>query len=256
MTDKNASLEKAAREIAQKTTPRKEAPSGTSLEAKIARASIDVGAFLPDKDNSQFNYKYISADQIAARAGDALAREGVVIFPEVVDVKIDSSQTPKGGGIFVANVALVFHIRASDVEPTLGFDLLWRSVGVDFATPDKALAKAITTGVKYFTMKLLQIGVGNEDGEHENAPEIQTHAKPENAGDLDLDVVAKSITSQSLFYKACMKYFAIGKVGVQLALDNLEPAAWQKAQPGRTVKDALQRVLDSSIAERERDLFD
>lgn len=254
MTDKNASLEKAAREIAQKTTPRKEAPSGTSLEAKIARASIDVGAFLPDKDNSQFNYKYISADQIAARAGDALAREGVVIFPEVVDVKIDSSQTPKGGGIFVANVALVFHIRASDVEPTLGFDLLWRSVGVDFATPDKALAKAITTGVKYFTMKLLQIGVGNEDGEHENAPE--TSAPTPKSDSENLDAIAKSITSQTAFYKACQTFFSIGKAGVMLALDGLEPAAWQKAKPGRSVKEALQRVLDSSIAERENDLAD
>jgi hypothetical protein len=48
----------------------------------------------------------------------------------------------------------------------------WTGSGVDYATPDKALYKAMTSGHKYFVMKLFMIGVGNEDGEHENYEEI------------------------------------------------------------------------------------
>jgi hypothetical protein len=47
----------------------------------------------------------------------------------------------------------------------------WYGHGVDYQSPDKATYKAITTGQKYFEMKLLHVSVGNPDGEHENMDE-------------------------------------------------------------------------------------
>jgi hypothetical protein len=247
MSDPNEALSKAALEIAQRTTPRKAAPIGDTLEAKIARASIDVGEFLPDRDN-QGKYTYISADQIMRRCGDALAREGVVIFTEVSNLElsfVEKAKTP----FHVAKINLEILISAGGEEHRA---ISWQSVGVDYTTPDKALAKAITTGVKYFLMKLLSIGIGNEDGEHEQrSDDSQGSAKREEDS---LATTARTIKSESQFYEACEKIFGVDRRGVVEALDGMKPGAWQKAQKGRTVREALQRVLDASIAERESEI--
>lgn len=247
MSDPNESLSKAALELAQRTTARKAAPIGDTIEAKIARASIDVGEFLPDRDN-QGKYTYISADQIMRRCGDALAREGVVIFTEVRDLELS----------FVEKAKTPFHVARINLEITISAGgeerraISWQSVGVDYATPDKALAKAITTGVKYFLMKLLSIGVGNEDGEHEqHRDDGQSSAKRE---DDSLAATAREIKSESQFYEVCQRLFGVERVNVVKALDGMKPGAWQKAHKGRTIREALQRVLDASIAERENEI--
>lgn len=260
---KDEALAKKAIDLAQKTTPRKEAPTGSTLEERIARASIDVGSFLPDRNNDQGNYSYVSADQIARRGGDALAREGVVIFPAITHYDVEIRETPKGTSRFcVAKVDLRMIVSCGPEEGISRMSFAWASVGVDYTSPDKAIAKAITTGVKYFTMKLLQIGVGNEDGEHEITVEARDPEEPKprqkpttpeqpttppDSVDL-LDAIVKTLKTQSDFYEACKRNFAISKQGVIDALGGLEPAAWQKAEKGRSLRSALQIVLDYSIA--------
>jgi len=244
-TPKDEILAKRADEVAKLTTARKESPSGSTLDDKIARASIDVGAFLPDRTNEQANYQYVSADQIARRAGDALAREGVVIYPEIKDATVEIQETPKGNSRFcVARVSFVMHISAGDAAEQKR-DLRWISLGVDYSSPDKAIAKAITTGVKYFSMKLLQVGIGNDDGEHENPPAREEARKP--IGDLDLENVAREIKSPGAFFDATLRYFSVNKDDTMKALDGLSPRTWVSSKEGRTIQSALQRVLDYSI---------
>lgn len=133
------------------------------LALKIAKASIEVGKFSADKKNKEQNYEYISADQVLDRAGNALAKVGVVVFPTITgtDIKVVERQgkTPR----IDANVA--FEMLVTDGEKE--FKAEWVGYGSDYATPDKAIYKAVTSGHKYFLMKLLNIGIGNEDGEHE-----------------------------------------------------------------------------------------
>jgi len=259
MTDKD-SLAKKASEIAQRTTAKKEAPAGKGIVERIARASIDVGSFLPDRDNTHQNYKYISANQIADRCGDALAREGVVILPDITSLELFAIETSKGTKMHSAKIEILFHVSTDTKEDTL--NLRWYSVGVDSASPDKALAKAITTGMKYFTMKLLQVGVGNEDAEHENHSDedpqrdLDGNRLPVKVEELELDKIASQIKTEKDFLKACRRYMNVGTVEAVEALGDFAPAAWLKAQKGRTIREALQRVLDYSITEAERDLAD
>ena len=56
----------------------------TTLAKKIAAASKAVGSLTADKRNMQQNYDYISADKILERAGNALADQGVTIFPAII----------------------------------------------------------------------------------------------------------------------------------------------------------------------------
>ena len=138
-----------------------------TLISKIAGASIKVGALATDKRNAQQGYDYISADKVLERAGDALAAAGVVIVPSIVSEVTEAVKTDKGGTRYDSIVH--FGMIVTDGETQL--EMPWCGRGSDYSVPDKAMYKAITSGHKYFLMKLLNVGVGNEDGEHESEPQ-------------------------------------------------------------------------------------
>jgi hypothetical protein len=140
--------------------------NAATLAGKIAQASMDVGSFKADKTNLDQKYSYISADQVLSRAGDALARNGVVIFPSISEPVIATVERQGKSPRIDAHVLFVMLITDGEKEMSIA----WHGYGSDYMTPDKAVYKAITSGHKYFLMKLLNIGVGNEDGEHEMPP--------------------------------------------------------------------------------------
>lgn len=139
-----------------------------TLAAKIAAASLKVGALKADKQNTHQNYWYISADKILERAGDALANEGICVVPTIIredTVQVDYTDS-YGKSKSRFDTAIFFDMILSDGESQMIAP--WCGRGSDSSSPDKALYKAITSGHKYFLAKLLNIGVGNEDGEHED----------------------------------------------------------------------------------------
>jgi hypothetical protein len=138
-----------------------------TLAAKVVKASHEVGALATDKKNPQGNYDYISSDKILQRAGDALANNGLSLVPSITSATVESYRTnEQSKPYWCANVSMVMTL--SDGETTLEYP--WHGMGTDYTVADKAFFKAITGGHKYFLMKLLNIGVGNEDGEHEAPP--------------------------------------------------------------------------------------
>ena len=140
-----------------------------SLTSKIAAASKRVGGRLAtDKTNKEQGYQYLSADAILSAGGQALAEEGVVIFPSVIDWAVNQFMTDKGKTRYDARVNYVFTVAADDEAK----DFVWVGLGSDYTVPDKAYYKAVTSGHKYFVAKLLNVGAFNEDGEHEQAEDI------------------------------------------------------------------------------------
>lgn len=135
-----------------------------TLARKIALASQEVGYLSADKRNKDQNYDYISADQVLQRAGDALAKYGVTIFPSITSTEVNV--TERQGKTPRIDAQVIFLMVVTDGKDKI--ECGWTGYGSDYATPDKAVYKAITSGHKYFEMKLLNIGIGNEDGEHEN----------------------------------------------------------------------------------------
>ena len=142
-------------------------PDKLTLAARIAQASIDVGEFTADKINPEQNYRYISADAVLARGGNALAKNGVAVIPSVTDAMIAVvDRGPNKSPRQDARVTFCMTITDGEKEVTA----IWYGFGSDYSVPDKAIYKAVTSGHKYFLMKLLNIGAGNDDGEHEGEP--------------------------------------------------------------------------------------
>jgi hypothetical protein len=149
--------------------------------SKIVKASVEVGALSPDKTNTAQNYSYISADKILERAGNALSANGVAVIPAITEestTQVDYTDS-YGKAKMRFDAVIRFTMTLTDGETQM--DMAWCGRGTDFASPDKALYKAITSGHKYFLAKLLNIGIGNEDGEHEEEP-AQDNTKASRQG--------------------------------------------------------------------------
>lgn len=141
------------------------------LYARIAIVSKEVGSLLPDKKNLEQRYDYISADKILERAGDAMAKHGLVVIPSILDsdVKVITYTKTYSGKVeekWRLDAEIYFEMTVADSDGN-AIAQKWVGRGSDYSTPDKALYKAITSGHKYFLMKLFNVGIGNEDGEHE-----------------------------------------------------------------------------------------
>jgi hypothetical protein len=157
----------------------------TNIYAKIAKVSKAVGSLEADKRNQQARYDYISADKILSVAGKAMADSGLVVIPTVISQTVYEMTSGSGKKFYDAEIAFVMIV--SDGGDTT-IEALWIGRGSDYTVPDKAVYKAITSGHKYFLMKLFNIGVGNEDGEHESvqvgncaetSPQAQAERKPD-----------------------------------------------------------------------------
>jgi hypothetical protein len=139
----------------------------TTLAARIAKASKELGgALAPDKQNKQGGgYWYVTADKILDKAGGALADNGIAVIPAVVGYDVNGGQANSGAKSFVVTVNFMMTITDGETQ----MDIPWVGMGVDYSAVDKALYKAITSGHKYFLMKLLNVGAGDEnnDSEHE-----------------------------------------------------------------------------------------
>lgn len=146
---------------------------------KIAQAALEVGGKLSaDKTNKEQNYTYISADKILSVCGQALANQGVMVIPSLGEHDTTlyeyTNNYGKPARRYDCRVNFIFTI--SDGEKSM--QQAWIGMGSDYAVPDKALYKAVTSGHKYFLMKLLCVGAGNEDSEHEDDKPAQGNGKP------------------------------------------------------------------------------
>jgi len=135
-----------------------------NLAQKIAAARNKLGSLKPDKTNKDQGYNYISADKMLERGGDVLAEYGIAIIPSVVETILTPVERQGKSPRIDASLKMTFQVTDGDTA----YLAEWVGCGSDYVTPDKAIYKAITSGHKYFLMKLLNVGVGNEDAEHEN----------------------------------------------------------------------------------------
>lgn len=142
--------------------------SEPQLINKLVKAALEVGGKLKaDKTNKDQNYNYVSADKILSICGQALFSQGIAVLPEISTNTMTTTDRGNGKARYDCIVDFIFKI--TDGETTLSEK--WLGMGSDYMVPDKALYKAMTSGHKYFLMKLLCIGEGNEDGEHEGEDE-------------------------------------------------------------------------------------
>lgn len=143
------------------------------LSGLISKAMLGIGSLAADRRNEHDGYTYISSDKILEEMGKTLGGLNVAVIPGVTNVLVERYDREQGKVMWCANVSMQMTVKAGEEEITVP----WFGAGVDYRVPDKAVYKAITSGHSYFLRKLLMVGVGNEDGEHE-VPKGTTKKSP------------------------------------------------------------------------------
>jgi hypothetical protein len=138
------------------------------LYARIAKVTaLLAGKLRADKTHEQQRYSYLSADQILQEVGNAMADNGLAVVPGVTGSQSELLEPVNKKPFYNSTVTFIMYV--SDIDGNV-FETPWVGMGADYTAPDKATYKAITSGHKYFLMKLFNIGIGNMDSEHDAEP--------------------------------------------------------------------------------------
>lgn len=149
------------------------------MSNNISKAMLNIGSLEADARNQHDNYDYISADKILERVGKVLGNLEITVIPAAKDVDIKVYNYTDSYGNDKTMYSAVISMEMTIIDGDFQLVVPWVGSGVDYRVPDKAVYKAITSGHKYFLTKLLMIGVGNEDSEHEPQTRPEPASKPE-----------------------------------------------------------------------------
>jgi len=141
----------------------------TTLTGKILLAAQMInGSMKNDSENAEKGYSYVSANQVIDICGGSLLENGVMLIPEIIGQEIRQTEYINRSGVKMSifDAAVNFHMHLSDGQDEM--IISWMGSGIDYSAPDKAFYKAVTSGHKYFLMKLLMVATGNTDSEHES----------------------------------------------------------------------------------------
>ena len=143
-----------------------------ALAQKIVKVMKELRAVPKTGYNQQQGYEYIESDVLLQMVGDAMAKHGLAIIPEIGHVEhemLEGDRRP----IFVTKVTINFTVVDADSGEST--TITWHGFALD--TFDKGLYKAITGAHKYMLLKLFAIGAGGEDPEQQDVPIPQNARK-------------------------------------------------------------------------------
>jgi len=146
------------------------------IAQKVAKVMTAVRKLSKDGDNKFDNYKYITGDQAFEKLGGAMAEAGLVALPTIIEVTTDTVPTKSG-----SQYRTVIHgqITLADADSSDTWTSDWYGEGTDRG--DKSINKAMTAMMKYYLLRLFQIGSGDDadaDSPEEPHPRGTTSQAP------------------------------------------------------------------------------
>jgi ERF superfamily protein len=158
-----------------------EAPK-SSLAAKMAAIMGDVPTMIKAGNNTQQNYKYVTAEDVKAAVRPLFKKHRVALFSKILSVERTTSTNKNGTTIVNVVANMVFTLVDGDTGETM--DCPW--VGEANDTADKAVNKAATAGEKYWLTNTLMLSTSEPDADEEDIP---TPARIEYISATRLDVL-------------------------------------------------------------------
>lgn len=131
---------------------------------KLARIMAQMPNLQPAGFNQHFRYHFIKDTQVSAAVRPRMAREGLIVIPNVLEEKSVELTTSRGGKSQLTKL----HIEFTIIDAESGDSITGSGYGYGDDAGDKGANKAFTSAMKYWLMKLFQIGGEDdlEDDEH------------------------------------------------------------------------------------------
>ena len=136
------------------------------MPAEIAKAikqvAESVEGLIADQDNKFANYRFVSHDQIKAKAGKLMAKFGLIIVADEVSCEVREKS------LHCEYAFWIYHETGAEYGP------IKRTVQVS-ASGAQAYGSAASYAQKYFIRDLFQIPTGEQDADND-----QKHPLPES----------------------------------------------------------------------------
>lgn len=147
----------------------------------ISKILADVEAISKEKRNIQQGFMFRGIDDVMNSLHPLLAKHGVFVFPEVLEMQREERQTAKGGTLLYSILKVKYTFASSD-----GSTVSAIVIGEGMDSGDKASNKAMAVAMKYALLQVFCIPT-----EDTVDPDSESHSIAGKI-DSDLDKIAKA----------------------------------------------------------------
>lgn len=144
------------------------------LFAKVAKVMAAVRTIPKDGVNTYDKYHYIKGDDVFERVGQAMSAANLAILPSVIELNTTEGKTANGG--IMLRTVVRGQITLADGDTGETWTSEWYGEGSDRG--DKSINKAMTAMMKYYLLRVFNVGSG-EDADEES-PEAPIKAQQKN----------------------------------------------------------------------------
>lgn len=141
-----------------------------SLATKLAIIGKEIGTIAKSGTNKEQKYKFIEYAVVAGCIREFFEKYHVIIIPSVESYTAEPVTSANGRGGFHYLLTMQFMIINGD-QPDDVIVRPWISEATDFG--DKGVNKAITSGTKYFLMRLFNVSEKSDEDADAVTPEIE-----------------------------------------------------------------------------------
>ena len=152
-------------------------PTPLNLRQKLAEVRRRIGYIQKRGHNERFNYRYVTAADIAGAVGDILAQLGVVVIPSLESIAYEPAKISGAPVERFARVVMAYTF--ADVDTTEAVTVKVPGEGLDVG--DKAPYKAMTGALKYALLQSFLLASG-DDPEDERVSAGNHLAPPRERG--------------------------------------------------------------------------
>lgn len=209
------------------------------LAAKLVAAALAVENVAKRGTNTEQNYKFAQAEDVASAATKALLAHGVLAEFECEDAETQPIRSKRGSEGLIVTVRC--RLIVTDSESGQTESRLAMGSGSDYPG-DKAIYKAMTGARKYAFLHLLGIPIGDDPDAHRGEPRTPPRALSKLERKRVEAIVAR-------FHDAKLNYadiaVALGAAGIDGLRANSKKAITERVSGlSGEQADALEAVLD------------
>lgn len=135
-----------------------------AVSSELARTGI-----AKDRTNAAQGFKFRGIDDVLNVAGPIMARNGLVVIPQIVQREVTERQTRGGAGVLF-NVVVTAEFKF--VSATDGSSTIVRTYGEAMDTGDKATNKAMSAAYKYAALLTFAIPTEGDNDADASSPGV------------------------------------------------------------------------------------
>ena len=149
---------------------------------KIIATMRDCGAVAKSSYNKDQNYRYRGIDAVMNALNPAMAKNGIFVVPEVLDIKREERESRKGTTLIYSTVTVKYTFFCEDSSSVTAV-----VAGEGMDSGDKSINKAMSAAYKYACFQVFCIPTEEMHDSEEDSPAVKAKTKEDKPKPATVD---------------------------------------------------------------------